>query len=463
MINPKDVTCYIPIEIKARELDAKLYLALRLAEKNFSVVIGRKTNVHKKMFSEKKPFIYFDKGISTNHWNFYNAIKASNGLMVEIQEEGNISIDTFRLTLVHNSRCAQLFSLIFLWGKYQEKIIKNTCLKLDSSVLKVTGFPSLDLVNKDLIDYYIKLVKKNQKIDKDYILINTNFGYYNSHITFDESKQINGGLKELYDEKKREEWEDFRKFQSKVFYEFLKMIKTLSKSFDQKKIIVRPHPTEKIETYQKEFEKYENIKITREGSVREWIIGAECVIHHDCTTGIESFIAGKNVVSYCPFYDEEKIVKLPVDISVKIESLDKLINYIKQEYQDKDLSSTEIRQKKILYLENYIANLNKSATSEIVENLEELCQNWKNPRVVFTKKAYYLFILKFFNLVKNIKDNSKNIIFNTKNIENLAKSKFPYLNKCEVEDRFNIWYKHLSIIKKLKISEIKKDIFFISK
>ena len=31
----RDIVCYLPIEIKSRELDAKIYLALRLIEKGF--------------------------------------------------------------------------------------------------------------------------------------------------------------------------------------------------------------------------------------------------------------------------------------------------------------------------------------------------------------------------------------------------------------------------------------------
>ena len=31
------ITCFLPIEVKARELDTKIYLALRLVERGFSM------------------------------------------------------------------------------------------------------------------------------------------------------------------------------------------------------------------------------------------------------------------------------------------------------------------------------------------------------------------------------------------------------------------------------------------
>ena len=154
----RDIVCYLPIEIKSRELDAKIYLALRLIEKGFSVVIGRKSGVNYNIFLNKKPFVYFDKGISLRNWNFYSAIRASRGQLVEIDEEGAVGPNLDGLIVSHNNPCSELFSLIFTWGKFQKKLIEDNCIKLKKSVLKPTGHPSFDLLHKDLIHYYSKLV-----------------------------------------------------------------------------------------------------------------------------------------------------------------------------------------------------------------------------------------------------------------------------------------------------------------
>ena len=97
--------------------------------------------------------------------------------------------------------------------------------------------------------------------------------------------------------------------------------------------------------------------------VREWIVNAEAVIHYDCTTGIESLIAGKNVISFCPFYDENIVARLPIEISTKFTKIDDLIKFIKDDYKNTNL--TETREKKLLKLENYLANVTKNATTEI--------------------------------------------------------------------------------------------------
>ena len=55
----ENVTCFLPIEVKARELDTKVFLALRLVEKGFSVAVGSKIAIHKHMLFKQKTFYLF--------------------------------------------------------------------------------------------------------------------------------------------------------------------------------------------------------------------------------------------------------------------------------------------------------------------------------------------------------------------------------------------------------------------
>lgn len=456
-MEPKDVTCYLPIEVKARELDTKLYLAISLVKKGFSVVIGSKSNIHKQMFKKNKPFIYFDKGISPLNSNFYNAIKASKGLIVEIQEEGNVSKNTDVIILSHNNPSAELVSLIFTWGELPRKIILENCSKLNPKNIVATGHPSIDLLHKDLIIYYQELAKVKNKIRPGYILINTNFAHYNGYINFEESKKYNDNIDELYNEKKRREWQSIEKIQEKVLNEFLKMIKNLSKLVKEKEIVIRPHPLEKKDIYEKEFAEYENINVIREGSAREWIINAESVVHYDCTTGIESLIIGKNVISFCPYFIKELVANLPIDISLKFSKAEDLISYIQNDYKDKDYDFSEIRKKNMIILKKYMANVENKATDKIVKNLENLTKNWAKVNSQPLKKLYYLCKIKLKNLILNIKRRIKK--YNNINIR--QKSKFSHLNLREIDERLNIWYKCLSINKKFVVNELRKDTFLI--
>ena len=206
----EDIICYLPIEVKIREFDTKLFLASKLVQKGFPVVIGRKTGLNKHMFSQKKPFIYVDKGISKGSLDFYKAIKSSNGSLVEIQEEGNIRLDSGILIRIHNNLSAKLFSLIFTWSVRAKKVIENKCPILNNSDVNViaSGHPSFDMLHEDIIDYFKKMRRLNSNIKPGYILINTNFSRANGIINFNEMRLYNIRDQEFHikeDKKKYEE------------------------------------------------------------------------------------------------------------------------------------------------------------------------------------------------------------------------------------------------------------------
>ena len=237
------------------------------------------------------------------------------------------------------------------------------------------------------------------------------------------------------------------------------MIKLLSNSFPDKKLIIRPHPLERMDIYQKEFNTFNNIEVIRKGSVREWIVNAEAIIHYDCTTGIESLIAGKNVISFCPFYDENIVARLPIEISTKFTKIDDLIKFIKDDY--KNINLTETREKKLLKLENYLANVTKNATTEIVKHTEELSKNSINFKSSYLKRLYYLAMFKLnkFLLISKAlfqKGYAKNATLR-------QKSKFSKLEENEIQERLAIWYDQLFIKDKFKVNKVDNNIFLIDK
>ena len=114
-------------------------------------------------------------------------------------------------------------------------------------------------------------------------------------------------------------------------------------------------------------------------------------------------------------------------------------------------------------MEKVFANIRKKASSEIVANIEELCETWNNTRVSLLKQRYYLLSFRFMNLIKRIKENIQNETVDKKNIKNLANSKFPYLKRSEVVDRLNIWYNHFAIKEKFDVNDLANDAYLIKR
>ena len=281
---------------------------------------------------------------------------------------------------------------------------------------------------------------------------------------FDQMKYINFKNKKLFNKALQKEYEIEREFEKKIFVEFSKMIEALVNSFPEKNIIIRPHPVENIKIYHDKFEKFDNVKVIREGSSKEWIMGAESIIHHDCTTGIEAFFAKKHVISFSPYKDEKLIAKLPQDVSIELNNIDDIITLIKNGYVlEGGGDQANVRKKMIFDFKDIIDNVDGNATNKIASSIEKLCNDANVAQSkVFTRKYYYA-KYKLENLFYRIKMKLRGKNIADQDMIANQKSKFPYLKKKEIVDRINILCEIHEIKHNYKIDEILSDTFLISK
>lgn len=89
-----------------------------------------------------------------------------------------------------------------------------------------------------------------------------------------------------------------------VFIAFNDMIPAVARSFPDRTIIVRPHPSENHERWRESLAGLTNVRVIYEGSVEPWILGAEALIHNASTTAIEGYLLERPVISYMPVADE---------------------------------------------------------------------------------------------------------------------------------------------------------------
>lgn len=85
------------------------------------------------------------------------------------------------------------------------------------------------------------------------------------------------------------------------------MIKDFSSKFPSENIIVRPHPTEKIEYWEKELKDFKNVLIKVDGNLSRYIVNSECVIQNGCTSAVEAFISSIPVINYLPVESKSNV------------------------------------------------------------------------------------------------------------------------------------------------------------
>ena len=81
---------YIPVEVKDRELYAKLLLTKYAVERGFNVILGKKNDLNRLILSMTKG-IYYGLGIAENYNDFFEKLSKLGHLVVVGEEEGLIT------------------------------------------------------------------------------------------------------------------------------------------------------------------------------------------------------------------------------------------------------------------------------------------------------------------------------------------------------------------------------------
>ena len=229
-----------------------------------------------------------------------------------------------------------------------------------------------------------------------------------------------------------------------MFEEYSKLIASLSKQTNLK-IIVRPHPTEKLKNYNF-LKKYSNVEVIKDGSLSEWIYYADLVIHSGCTGGLEASIRGRPTISFCPF---ESIHghKYADSYSKKTKNLEECLSAIKKILNKKDNFKKKNMKNFKLRAQNF---LSKKPSYKVIAH--EFLKSLKENKI---KNQNNDLILKFKFKIRDLRSK----VFNL----NYGNTKFTYFNKKETLNTFKSLKKINPKYKNLSIDFIKKDIIQIKK
>ncbi len=399
----------LPIEVASRELLSKVLLANQFASKNCVVFLGDKQSILE-ISKYTKNAIFFDKGYHKNvSESIYKTLKENSIKIVSLDEENAVDFKNFQqLDLRFPNHIIQEFELIFLWGKKQYEFLRKYRDKFNEENIFISGHPRFDLLKDNLNSVYKDEAKNIKSEFGKFILVNTNFGLGNN-LKGNEFVIKNYGsrfpqIKELI------------KYQSMQAKNFINLCDELS-YFKDFNIILRPHPEENLDLYKENLALRENVFVLKEGSVIPWIMSAEVMIHHDCTTSIESAMLGKNSIAFTKDINTNLTTDIPLRISFDYDSIEKIKDHIK------NISTVSKNINKDI-LDEYF-DFYSSSTSKIIEKTLKI--ESKEPKI---KKYNSYKIIRFTKdfLKKILK--KEDLLYETKikglNLENLIMIKRKY-------------------------------------
>jgi surface carbohydrate biosynthesis protein len=365
---------YIPIEIKARELEGRMLLALVAAEKGHHVILGEKSDTA--VLAQKgflPPGIVHDKSLTPGDYKFkyYRNLKKHGHLITAQDEESGLLDETYdRFASIRFSE--EIFSLAdkyFAWGDYDAKSLYKTYPGFKDRIAK-TGSPRVDFWRKDFDRYF----QRKHENEKPYIFVASNFGSPIDKNTFwDRMARLReAGYLERDPTFEKHLYENSA-YQFRLLYRFVEMIRHLSDAFPDVTILVRPHPVESTDAWEKIIGDYPNVKVKLEGTISGWIRNSAVLIHNGCTSAMEAAVSKVPRIAYRPIPHEIER-DIPNNVSLQafgLDELSKMVSDILEDGVTTGFEQTEERASDIL--SNRLDSLNKSlAADKIVEEWTKL-------------------------------------------------------------------------------------------
>lgn len=401
---------YIPIEVKARELEGRGLLAIIAAERGHNVIIGEKKDTNGLAKSGLlPPGIVHMKSITPSESKINLLLKLSqHGHKITIQDEesgiADHSYDSFA-KLRFSEESLSYVTKVFAWGDYDGLALRQIFSNF-SEKIAVTGSPRVDFWRSDFKYYYNNFKDDPLLYDKPFILVVSNFSSFLNENRFWNilARLHQAGYFEREKHREQHEYENAA-YQTLMIGKFVEMIRSLSLTFPNYNIIVRPHPVESIEGWKRIIGDYPNIIVKRDGTISRWIRFSKCIIHNGCTSAMEAAISDKFRIAYRPIPNELER-PIPNLMSVNTNSLDELQQILSDFFSDKksmDLNDVQLKTNKYIS-ERFINSKGKLAAERIVDEWEKIGKKYKLQQ---NEVSDFHQILKnqkptFFQKVKNV-------------------------------------------------------------
>lgn len=294
---------YIPMEIKARELEGRVLLGLEAACRGYRVVIGHKSHIHDAIVQGKFPRgLYYYKSMSRGCEEHLQSVLDMGCLIASQDEEGGLLDDTYDefISFRSSSQLVKLTSGFFCWGQHDHASWVKRYEKYRSRI-RITGNPRVDYWRPDFLPYFEQEVERITKRFGKYVLLSSNLPLANGYESLDD---ILNRLRELGKVKDAESEEIVRISVAdgkKMFDSFVSAVTGLADRFPDVNFIVRPHPAERIAGWENALPNRNNIHVLFEGGISPWVRGAVSILHNGCTTGVEAYVSEIPSIAYTPF------------------------------------------------------------------------------------------------------------------------------------------------------------------
>lgn len=390
---------FIHVEVAARELRAKLALAILSAQKGNTVFLGNLPSLDSLTESQLlQPGIFHNKGVVPNREGValrHKSLRRKNFRITAQDEESGLlseSYDAFSNSRFSKSTLGDV-EYLFCWGDHDFEALSAKFPQY-SNKLRRTGSPRVDFWFPN-VEFPGNGLPRGIK-RKKYILFSSNFSV--NSVTphwFHFRARIRDGEAEKDPEFSKHFFES-RAEQYMLIRKLSETLPKVAERYPEHKLLVRPHPTEDQAAWAYMLEECPEILVTKTGQIEELVHSASAVIHNGCTTGIEGIFGNVPVIAYRPQANLQYEREIPNMLSAEAFSeveLFKLLDDALSEPWKFDQHYSEQRQRH--YIQQRFCNEgNFSASRAIANAWQELEQCFQEQKKIPTIRIRALMKIK---------------------------------------------------------------------
>jgi len=292
---------YLPIEVASRELHAKLLLSYFAVDRGYEVIVGWKRVINKNLRAMPPGIVMF-KTLTARDGAAMAKARAAGHRIVALDEEVPGLVATKQKLRWVAKESVVASDVIFAVGEDHLDALRQFHPD-HAERYRVVGNPRWDLLRPELRGSHAEEVAAIRRQYGRFILINTNFAVLNS------SRRTGDETRKWFADTGRV---DLSKPEDVIFLDEIfamerantaavhELVRALPARLPDHRVIVRPHPIERAETWGELLRDVPRAQMVREGAAVPWIMASDVLIHTNCTTGVEAFALDKPAISLRP-------------------------------------------------------------------------------------------------------------------------------------------------------------------
>lgn len=322
---------YLPMEIAVRELDSRLLIALVAVERGMEVIMGQKWLMEKNIAAMPPGLVIFKTMTRRDGRNMVRAKRAGH-MVASIDEEVVAFAEGSNNLHWVSEHAAHQCDLLFCLGEEHRKSLATRWPDIASRLI-ITGNPRWDYLRPDMASLYAARAAEYRARHGRIILINTNAGNANPVRGRPEERfrrLVRSGELDPNSPKDMAYWKDLWNFDSTNLRAIPQLARRLAREFPDHTVVIRPHPSERFETYSEQLADEPRVKVIFEGAASPWSAASEVLIHTYCTTGIEAFALGVPTICYKTTESMFNTVLLAGRLGVTVESEDAVVAEVRR-------------------------------------------------------------------------------------------------------------------------------------